>query len=104
MPAVPKTPAIFVVSACRIREGEGHPHFFTCGWFPTFEDAEAAVLNKSVAVFEYDQYNVAVIERIEVGFSRCIHEERWYQRDDGTGVVQRSEKPTTLQMVVGFAF
>lgn len=51
----------------------------TWGWFPTFEEAEKAVLSNATDMFECNYYNLAVIEEVESGLIAHVVQEKWYK-------------------------
>jgi hypothetical protein len=84
------------------------------GWYPTFEEAEGAVLGNDGDIFE-NCYDYAVIEKVpsgtfaslfrsfEIGKKEASYEV-WYQAErDGELTVTRCNKPDELHNTIGFS-
>lgn len=100
---------IYVVDTfSRISEDYHDPAFPTLGqrcvgWFPTFEDAEEAVLGNMGDIYEAGSYRYAQIEPVSVGMYGSNPQDRvWYEWSDGTDSERpgyhRTEVPSHLEM------
>jgi len=80
------------------------------GWFNSFEEAERYVLSNEGDMYEYGEYNVALIEKIHSGFY-MKPEETWYAVDASQereiGVmeykIEKCEKPGIFEKICGFS-
>lgn len=51
------------------------------GWFPTFEQAEKAVVENQQDIYELGYYPFCVIEKVGFGIYFLNREEHWYKWD-----------------------
>lgn len=98
----PEVGAIFLLTAvCRL---PNQTHSRTWARFPTFDDAERAVLANETDLFEHGHYNLAVIEAYDAGMLAIPELEVWYEvvagADTMTPTVKRIEKPVELERTV----
>lgn len=73
------------------------------GYTKTFEEAEEIVLGNEYDIFE-NEYNYAVVEKIDSGIYQYDENAVWYQMDYAIDeVAKMRENPNFARGVVGFA-
>jgi hypothetical protein len=95
--------AIFVVTMLKGREGETR----AWAWYPTLEEANAAVLANDSDMFEGGTFTLAVVERVEPGW--CVAQAvAWFEVAPSTSPtdidlrVQPTECPTWAETTVNW--
>lgn len=71
------------------------------GYFPTFEEAEDAVLNNRCDIFEYI-HEYAVIEKVEDGIHQIDLNPTWYKWNVEEGDYEKTEEPDFAKGYVGW--
>lgn len=71
------------------------------GYFPTFEEAEDAVLNNRCDIFEYI-HEYAVIEKVEDGIHQIDLNPTWYKWNVEKGDYEKTEEPDFAKGYVGW--
>jgi len=100
---------IFVVTVLRIKFGtflsveniDSH----SLGWFSKFTDAEMAILNNQLDLFEEGYYKYAVIEKVPEFLSHTPAEEHWYECIKCTWPdieIEKIKKPEFLHNICRF--
>lgn len=100
---------IYVITLFRIKSGVVNNER-AVGWFKSFEEAEGYVLSNEGDMYEYGEYNVALIEQIHSGFY-IRPEETWYavdaSQDQDIGImeykIEKCEKPGIFENICGFS-
>lgn len=71
------------------------------GYFPTFKEAEDAVLNNRCDIFEYI-HEYAVIEKVEDGIHQIDLNPTWYKWNVEKGDYEKTEEPDFAKGYVGW--
>lgn len=107
---------IYIITLFKIESGIVR-HERTLGWLENFEEAEECVLSNYGDMYEYGEYNVALIEKMPSGLYMKPREEFWYAVDkygeqynpitQGFDIpeykVERCEKPGIFEKLGGFS-
>lgn len=72
------------------------------GYFPTFNEAEKAVLNNYCDIFEYI-HEYAVIEKVEDGIHQIDLSPTWYKWDSEKECYEKVDRPDFAQGYVGWS-
>ena len=68
------------------------------GWYPTFEQAEKAVVENYQDIYELGYYPFCVIEKVQYGIYCIKREEHWYKWDeDLERYIKISRKPDLFE-------
>jgi hypothetical protein len=77
--------------------------FNVIGWFHTFADAEAAVLNNVGDIYEVGEHPQVIIEEVQYGLFQSAWNSTWYEWNEETDGYVRCDKPAKYAHVVGFS-